>query len=159
MRAHQERDERPDDVKRAAAAIHAAAAAGRVDDLRRLLDASPELLDARRVDRAGQTALHRAAWNDRGACVLVAARKPAAVRWLIDHGVDVNAKRVFWDCNSTALHVTAEHGLVDLARMLLDAGADPAIRDDKYDATVLEWARYCDQPRIAELLQSRGVTA
>jgi ankyrin repeat protein len=91
--------------------------------------------------------------------VLVAARKPAAVRWLIDHGVDVNAKRVFWDCNSTALHVTAEHGLVDLARMLLDAGADPTIRDDKYDATVLEWARYCDQPRIAELLQSRGVTA
>jgi len=90
--------------------------------------------------------------------VLVAARKPDAVRWLIEHGVDVNAKRVFWGCNSTALHVAAEHGLVDLARMLLDAGADPGIRDDKYDATVLEWAGYCDQPRIAELLRSRGVT-
>jgi ankyrin repeat protein len=89
--------------------------------------------------------------------VLVAAKKPAAVRWLIEHGVDVDAKRMFWDCNSTALHVTAEHGLVDLARMLLDAGADPGIRDDKYDATVLEWANYCDQPRIAELLRSRAV--
>ena len=41
--------------------------------------------------------------------------------------------------------------------MLLDAGADPGIRDDKYDATVLSWAEYCDQPRIAELLRSRGV--
>jgi len=40
--------------------------------------------------------------------------------------------------------------------MLLDAGADPNIRDDKYDATVLGWAVYCAQPRIAELLRQRG---
>jgi len=363
MRDYQERDGRPEGVKRAVQAIHAAAADGRVDDLRRLIDASPELLDARGVDRAGQTTLHRAAWNDRRDCVrllleygvdvgirdwgdnatalhgaaqradvqvvrmlveagadvigdgddhqlgvlgwatclgrvrddiaayllgagarldiwsaialgraadvrrlvdadrsvlgarmsrnehrrtplhhavvvnradmvrllidlgadvhardaagntaltlsalgaadaavpamleqagatldlvaavslarydvaerrlldepdtmalhvLVAARKPEAVRWLIEHGVDVNAKRVLWDCNCTALHITAEHGLVDVARMLLDAGADPSIHDDKYDATVLEWTHYCDQPRIAELLRSRGITA
>ena len=89
--------------------------------------------------------------------VLVARQKTAAVQWLIAHGVDVNARRRLWDCNSTALHVTAEHGLTALAQMLLDAGADPGIRDDKYDATVLGWAEYCDQPRIAELLRSRGV--
>jgi ankyrin repeat protein len=53
--------------------------------------------------------------------------------------------------------VTAEHGLTTLAELLLDAGADPTIRDDKYDATVLAWAEYCDQPRIAELLRARGV--
>jgi ankyrin repeat protein len=71
--------------------------------------------------------------------------------------VDVNAKRCLWDCNQTALHVTAEHGLPALAQLLLDAGADPAIRDDKYDATVLGWAEYCDQPRITDLLRARGV--
>ena len=369
MREHQERDERPDDVKRAVADIQAAAGGGRADELRRLLEAHPDLLDARGVDRAGQTALHRAAWNDRIECVrvlldagadvsirdyadnasavhgaaryadvavvrmlveagadvigagddhqlgvpgwatclgivredvatyllqagarldiwsaialgraadvrgfverdrgllgarmsrsehgrtplhhaatldradmvrllidlgadvaatddtgatpltaaalragapaivamleragakldllgavslgrydvaerllaeepgrlgpdgrdtialhvLVARQKTAAVQWLIAHGVDVNARRRLWDCNSTALHVTAEHGLTALAEMLLDAGADPGIRDDKYDATVLGWAEYCDQPRIAELLRSRGV--
>ena len=80
------------------------------------------------------------------------------MRGLIEHGVDVNAKRVLWDCNHTALHVTAEGGAIELTRMLRDAGADPDIRDDKYQATVLGWAEYCEQPRIAELLRERGAT-
>jgi ankyrin repeat protein len=83
-------------------------------------------------------------------------KNEAAVRWLIAHGVDVNAKRTLWDCNYTALHVTAANGAVDIARMLLDAGGDPDIHDDKYDATVLGWAEYCAQPRVAELIRERG---
>lgn len=59
------------------------------------------------------------------------------MRWLIDHGIDVNAKRKLWDCNQTALHVTAADGAVDIARLLLDAGGDPEIRDDKYESTAL----------------------
>lgn len=46
---------------------------------------------------------------------------------------------------------------MELARLLLDAGADAGIRDNKYEATVLGWAEYCGQPRIAELLRDRGV--
>jgi len=80
-----------------------------------------------------------------------------AVRWLIAHGVDVSAKRTLWDCHYTALHVTAANGAVEIARMLLDAGADPAIHDDKYDATVLGWADYCEQPEVAQLLRERGI--
>jgi ankyrin repeat protein len=82
-----------------------------------------------------------------------------AVRWLIAHGVDVNAKRDLWDCNLTALHMTAASGAVDMALILLDAGADPNIRDDKYDATVLGWADYCEQPQVAALVRERGGTA
>jgi len=78
------------------------------------------------------------------------------VRWLIEHGVDVNAKRVLWDCNHTALHMTAENGATDIARMLLDAGGDPDIHDDKYDATVLGWAEFCGQKEVAELIRERG---
>ncbi len=66
--------------------------------------------------------------------------------------------RVPWDCNCTAPHVTAEHGLVALAELLLDAGADPTIRDDKYGATALEWARCCDRPEIAALLRQRATS-
>jgi len=91
--------------------------------------------------------------------LLVAKRDVDGVRWLIEHGADLNAKRVLWDCNHTALHITAERGATDLAQVLLDAGADPGIHDDKYDATVLGWAEYCGQPQIAELLRRRGVTA
>jgi ankyrin repeat protein len=80
------------------------------------------------------------------------------VRWLIDHGAAVDAKRELWACNYTALHVTAANGSADIARMLLDAGADPSIHDDKYDATVLGWAEYCAQPAVAQLLRERGVS-
>jgi ankyrin repeat protein len=86
-------------------------------------------------------------------------KNAAAVRWLIAHGADVNAKGNMWGCSHTALHMTAESGAVDMARLLLDAGADPNIRDDKYDATVLGWAEYCEQPQVAELVRERGGTA
>jgi ankyrin repeat protein len=89
----------------------------------------------------------------------VSKKNAGAVRWLIAHGVDVNAKRSLWDCNSTALHMTAESGAIEIARMLLDAGADPNIHDDKYDATVLGWAEYCEQPQVAKLVRERGGTA
>ncbi len=90
--------------------------------------------------------------------LLVATRNADGVRWLIEHGVDVNAKRVLWDCNHTALHITTElpGGAIELTRMLLDAGADPDIRDDKYQATVLGWAEYCGQPQIADMLRRSG---
>ena len=82
-------------------------------------------------------------------------KNEAAVRWLIAHGADVNAKRLLWDCNYTALHVTAANGAVDIARMLLDAGGDPDIHDDKYDATVLGWAE-CNQPEWLSSSHARG---
>lgn len=88
----------------------------------------------------------------------VSKKNAGAVRWLIARGVDVNAKRNVWDCNHTALHMTAESGAIDMARLLLDAGADPNIRDDKYDATILGWAEFCEQPQIAALVRERGGT-
>ena len=48
--------------------------------------------------------------------------------------------------------------MIELTRLLLDAGADPNIRDDKYHATALGWAEYCEQPQIADLLRQRGAT-
>jgi ankyrin repeat protein len=86
----------------------------------------------------------------------VSKKNTDTVRWLIAHGIDVNAKRVMFDCNHTVLHVTAENGAVDIARMLLDAGGDPDIRDDKYDATVLGWAEFCGQEQVAQLIRERG---
>jgi ankyrin repeat protein len=79
-----------------------------------------------------------------------------AVRWLIAHGVDVDAKRMMWDCNHTALHMTIENGDITLARMLLDAGADPDIRDDKYGATALGWADFFGRDDFAKLVRERG---
>jgi ankyrin repeat protein len=78
------------------------------------------------------------------------------VRWLIEHGVDIDAKRPMWDCNHTALHMTAENGALNLSRMLLDAGADPNIRDDKYGATALGWADFFSRDELAALVREKG---
>jgi ankyrin repeat protein len=52
--------------------------------------------------------------------------------------------------------MTIENGALDLARMLLDAGADPNIRDDKYEATALGWAEFFGREDFAALIRARG---
>jgi ankyrin repeat protein len=86
----------------------------------------------------------------------VSKRNLAAIRWLLAHGVDVNAKRLMWDCNHTALHMTAESGAVEIARLLLAAGADPNIRDDKFNSTVLGWAIFFGRAELEELVREKG---
>jgi ankyrin repeat protein len=85
-----------------------------------------------------------------------AKRNVPALRWLIAHGADVNARRMLWDCNQTSLHIIAESGALEIARMLLDGGADPNIRDGKYDSTALGWAEFLGQEALAQLLRERG---
>jgi ankyrin repeat protein len=86
----------------------------------------------------------------------VGKRNLATIRWLLAHGIDVNAKRPMWDCNHTALHMTIESGAIEIARMLLDAGADPNIRDDKAHATALGWAEFFGRDDMAELIREKG---
>jgi hypothetical protein len=53
----------------------------------------------------------------------------------------------------TALHRTAVTGDLELARVLLALGADPDIRDARFDSTPLGWARHFDQPALVALLE------
>jgi ankyrin repeat protein len=98
------------------------------------------------LDGADTVALHLA----------VDKRNLATLRWLLAHGVAVNAKRPMWDCNHTALHMTVESGAIEIARLLLDAGADPNIRDDKYHATALGWAEFFGRADFADLIREKG---
>ena len=86
----------------------------------------------------------------------VSKRNLTTLRWLLAHGIAVNAKRPLWDCNHTALHMTVESGAIEIARLLLDAGADPNIRDDKYHATALGWADFFGRSDFADLIREKG---
>ena len=88
--------------------------------------------------------------------VSVNRRNLASIRWLLAHGIDVNAKRPMWGLNHTALHMTIESGAVEITRLLLDAGADPNIRDDRYRATALGWAEFFGRGDMAELVREKG---
>ena len=53
----------------------------------------------------------------------------------------------------TALHQSAARGDVALTRHLLDLGANPNLRDRRFDATPLGWARHLHQQSTAEMLE------
>ena len=116
---------------------------GHFDEAETMLREDPSRIGP---DGADTIALHLA----------VSKNNTAALRWLLAHGVAVNAKRMMWDCNHTVLHMTVENGAIDIARQLLDAGADPNIRDDKFGATALGWAEFFGRPDFAELVRARG---
>lgn len=79
-----------------------------------------------------------------------------AVRRLVELGFDVNALgrgdvpiEQPW---STALHHAAGDGNLAMAQLLLDLGADPSIRDARFDATPLGWAEHEAHPALITLL-------
>ena len=126
--------------------------------------------DINHVSRISEQALMLAAWNGHG----------DAVRWLVEHGAQVNRAGKQWSAlhyatfgghqdivrflldrgadvnarttnDSTALMLTARQGHEDLARLLLQAGADPRPVNDWGD-TALTWAMSNRNLRIARLV-------
>src|SRR5271163_1691709 len=86
-----------------------------------------------------------------------ACGRPEAVEILAGLGCDVNA-RGRTDVPSdqpwqTALHKAAEDGNLELARTLLRLGADPDIRDYRFDSPPLGWARHFGRQPLIDLLE------
>jgi ankyrin repeat protein len=108
-----------DDV--VAVALAQAIRGGEIDELRRLLDARPELASARLQGGKGttRTPLHVAAdWPG------YFPNGPAVIRLLISAGADPNAPQTgSWNAE-TPLHWTASSDDVDVASALIAGGAD-----------------------------------
>ncbi|MGH3228645.1 MAG: ankyrin repeat domain-containing protein [Streptosporangiaceae bacterium] len=114
-------------------------------DLDRLLREHPGLADQVRAARPALIT-----WA-------AACGRPEAVEILAGLGFDVNAKGRTdvpsdqpWQ---TALHHAAGSGNLEMARTLLRLGADPDIRDHRFDSTPLSWARHFDQQPLIDLLE------
>jgi hypothetical protein len=90
-----------------------------------------------------------------------AARKgdAAAVKKLLDEGVDVNTKFRY---NATALFYACDHGHLDVVKVLLDRGADMTVKDTFYGFTPLALAtgpaqkKKPEHTEIAKLLIQKG---
>jgi ankyrin repeat protein len=117
-----------------------ACAAGHVDTLRELLQKDPGF--ARERLAGGTTGLH------------VAVRHPEAVRLLLEHGADPNARDV--GDNATPLHFAAANGTLDSVRLLLDAGADVHGSGDVHNGDVIGWAARVGNEAVINLLLERG---
>jgi ankyrin repeat protein len=82
-----------------------------------------------------------------------------AVKKLLDEGVDVNTKFRY---NATALFYACDHGHLEVVKVLLDKGADLAIKDTYYGFTPLARAigpsqkKRPEHTEIAKLLIAKG---
>ncbi len=109
------------------------------------LSAAPELIERARAARPGLI-------------VWAAARANAkAVDLLIRLGFDVNALgradvpiEQEWE---TALHAAVSIGDRGLVERLLAAGADASIKDARFDATALGWARHFEHSDLVAVLE------
>jgi ankyrin repeat protein len=89
-----------------------------------------------------------------GALHLMAQRNDiAAVKWLLAHDADINGRWTSGGAAVTPLHLAASRGHSEMVRLLLDAGADPSIRDSMHDGDALGWAEHFQQPEIVQILK------
>ena len=95
--------------------VYEAAAFGRIERLRRLLDDDPAAANSWSPD--GFTALHLAIFGG----------SEEAVRLLLERGADPNALATSEIARVRPLGTAAFVGRPDLEKMLLEAGADPAL--------------------------------
>jgi ankyrin repeat protein len=92
-----------------------------------------------------------------GVLHLMAKRNSAAaVKWLLDHGVDPSARWSHWDAEVTPLHLAIMQGHIDIVRLLVAAGADPSIRDTKHDADAIGWAEFFGRKDILQILRNKS---
>jgi ankyrin repeat protein len=86
-------------------------------------------------------------------------RRLDTVRWLLDHGADVNQCATFGGPGHgegiTALHIAAEAGDLPIAQLLCDRGADLTIKDRLYDSTPVGWADHNERTAVRDYLRSR----
>ena len=78
----------------------------------------------------------------------------AAAKWLLDRGLDPNARWAHWDAEVTPLHLAVMQDHADVVRVLLDAGADPGIRDSKHDSDAIGWAEFFRRTDILQMLRN-----
>ena len=89
-----------------------------------------------------------------------ASGRAAATRRLLELGADAGGRSTFGGPDhgdgATPLHLAAGGGHLETITVLLDAGADPATRDARHDATPADWAQHAGHDAAAALLRERG---
>ncbi len=117
--------------------FEAACKGGHRDEALSLLRKHPELL---------------VEFGSRGASMLAAAagaNQLDAARLMLELGFSVNTPN-----QATALHQAAWFGHLEMARLLVGAGADPSLRDPSHNARPVDWARYNQKTEVAEYLEA-----
>jgi ankyrin repeat protein len=93
--------------------------------------------------------------DEKGEQLLAATRKGdiASVKKLLDDGADVNARTRY---QSTPLFFACDRGHLEIARLLIERGADVNVKDTFYNASALTWAMSKKHEPLVALLVEKG---
>jgi len=117
------------------ARFQSACMTGHRDAARALLQANPDLLSTVRQSEMLNSAVHQ--------------RNLAALETMIAIGFELNPAN-----GNTPLHQAAYNGDLEIARLLLAAGADPTIRDPHYHAPPIGFAEHARRDDMVALLDT-----
>jgi ankyrin repeat protein len=79
------------------------------------------------------------------------------VRLLLDRGTNIDATPPGSHWTATALHAAAGQGQRAVVELLLERGADPSIKDVRYQSTPLGWATHLGRDNVIELLTALSI--
>lgn len=68
-------------------------------------------------------------------------------------GVGPNSYPTKFHRHGTPLHQAVFSGNINCVKLLIEAGADPILRDKVYDGTSLEWAKYLQKEAAADIIK------
>lgn len=82
--------------------------------------------------------------------------RTSTVEWLLKHGATVNRRGTFGGPSHgqgvTALHLAAQENDVEVARILVEHGADPTVEDELHHGTPASWAEHFGAADVASYL-------
>lgn len=125
--------------------IFTASALGRVDDVRALLDANPELIHAVQTTSPNRSAIELAVQNGH----------TQVLELILSRGAPLTSPAGQHD---TLLHLAAAHGQWEVIEFFVNRGLNLDIRGTR-GATLLHAASRGAQPQIVRILLSRGLNA
>jgi hypothetical protein len=130
----------------------AACVSGNRIDARAILADAPGLLDE--LGFHGRAELLQRA---------VEADRPEGIRLMAELGFEIGGATRHDDAGvgltATPLHAAAWAGRLELVRVLVELGADTAVRDPNHGGTPLDWAEYNGRLEVAAWLRARGTRA
>jgi ankyrin repeat protein len=127
-----------------------AAAGGQLDWVQRWLDRDPGL-----VEHACPTFPlddDRAVLAEQALVFASLCGRTDVVRLLLDRGTHIDATPPGSHWTATALHAAAGQGQRAVVELLLERGADPSIKDVRFQSTALGWARHLGRDNVIDIL-------
>ena len=139
--------------------LRAAAGLGRVDVMPSFFKADGSLTD----EANGLSLMWSKAFDFSDAEVMAQALVNAcitnqadAAEFLLDRGADIDAMPKGFDFLATGLHRAIRRGNKEVAKVMIERGADLTLKDGRHDSTALAWAEKMKRDEIVALIREKG---